>query len=46
MAATDDGACAKKSDGTLWCWGIGVFGTIGDGDTDDEYIPVQVLNFP
>ena len=32
---------ALKSDGTVWCWGWNSFGQLGDGTTNDEYVPVQ-----
>jgi alpha-tubulin suppressor-like RCC1 family protein len=35
-------ACARKGDGTLWCWGINNDGQLGDGTTVDKYEPVQV----
>jgi alpha-tubulin suppressor-like RCC1 family protein len=34
---------ALKSDGTVWTWGEGQFGVIGDGGVGDEYVPKQVL---
>jgi alpha-tubulin suppressor-like RCC1 family protein len=34
--------CARKGDGTLWCWGYNVFGQLGDGTTTDRASPVQV----
>ncbi len=34
--------CARKQDGTLWCWGFNVAGQLGDGTTGDQYSPVQV----
>jgi alpha-tubulin suppressor-like RCC1 family protein len=46
IGAGDHYTCAKKNDGTIWCWGTGDAGQIGDGDTDSEGSPVQVLNFP
>jgi alpha-tubulin suppressor-like RCC1 family protein len=34
------GACVRKGDGTVWCWG---YGTMGDGSAAGEYAtPVQV----
>jgi alpha-tubulin suppressor-like RCC1 family protein len=36
-------ACARKADGTLWCWGTGNVGQVGDGTTDSQKpSPVQV----
>ncbi len=35
-------ACARKSNGQIWCWGGGNYGGNGDGDTDHESAPVQV----
>ncbi|MDD5726033.1 MAG: hypothetical protein PHC53_01310 [Patescibacteria group bacterium] len=32
-------ACARKNDGTLWCWGSGV---VGDGTLTGALTPVQV----
>jgi alpha-tubulin suppressor-like RCC1 family protein len=41
------GACGRRSDGTLWCWGRGSGGYLGDGNTHlDGSIastPTQVL---
>lgn len=34
--------CARRSDGTLWCWGVNWDGTVGDGTTEDRSSPVQV----
>jgi alpha-tubulin suppressor-like RCC1 family protein len=34
--------CARKTDGTLWCWGRSFWGQLGDGTTADKSSPVQV----
>jgi alpha-tubulin suppressor-like RCC1 family protein len=34
--------CARKFDGTVWCWGSNAFGQIGDGTTIDRASPIQV----
>jgi hypothetical protein len=37
------GGCALKADGTVWCWGSGADGRIGDGAGADRDVPVQVM---
>lgn len=34
--------CAVKVDGTLWCWGYGPQGRLGDGATTDNTTPNQI----
>ncbi|HEX8703716.1 MAG TPA: Ig-like domain-containing protein, partial [Myxococcaceae bacterium] len=34
--------CATRTDGTLWCWGSGVWGQLGIGDSATRLSPVQV----
>jgi alpha-tubulin suppressor-like RCC1 family protein len=34
--------CAIKTDGTLWCWGLGASGQLGIGSTSSKIIPYQV----
>jgi alpha-tubulin suppressor-like RCC1 family protein len=34
--------CARKSDGTVWCWGEGGVGELGNNGTADSAVPVQV----
>ena len=34
--------CARKGDGTLWCWGMNDVGQLGDGTTMSRSSPVQV----
>ena len=36
------GAVALKSDGTVWTWGAGGSGALGNGATVDSAVPVQV----
>ena len=35
-------ACGVKNDGTVWCWGEGGDGQLGQGSTADSSTPVQV----
>ena len=34
--------CGTRSNGTLWCWGEGTNGWLGDGNNADSTLPVQV----
>jgi alpha-tubulin suppressor-like RCC1 family protein len=43
IAAGDLFSCARKNDGTLWCWGSNTFGQLGDGTTFDSLVPIQVI---
>ncbi len=42
VAAGDSHTCARKADGTLWCWGNGNLGALGDGSATVKPTPVQV----
>jgi alpha-tubulin suppressor-like RCC1 family protein len=42
VAAGSMHSCARKSDGSLWCWGYNAFGQLGDGSTTNESSPVAV----
>ena len=47
VTAIDTGgshACALKSDGTLWCWGYGDNGRLGNDDDSNKDHPVQVVD--
>lgn len=35
-------SCAMKNDGTVWCWGYGSSGQLGNGQTEKVNAPVQV----
>ena len=37
--------CARKADGSVWCWGANQFGELGDGVTDNNPVtsPVAVM---
>jgi alpha-tubulin suppressor-like RCC1 family protein len=43
VAAGLDHTCARKTDGTLWCWGGNSAGQLGDGTMNDRSSPVQVV---
>lgn len=34
--------CAKKGDGSVWCWGLGTLGQLGDGLLATHPVPTQV----
>jgi alpha-tubulin suppressor-like RCC1 family protein len=38
-------SCARKQDGTLWCWGNNAYGQLGDGTTASKSTPVEVTAF-
>lgn len=40
----EDHTCALRKDGSVWCWGDGNEGQLGDGDWSDKNAPVQVAN--
>jgi alpha-tubulin suppressor-like RCC1 family protein len=42
VVGSDSHSCARKSDGTLWCWGSNQYGQLGTGDTDPRYEPTEV----
>ena len=43
VASGQSHSCALKSDGTVWCWGDGDDGQLGDGDLDaHNSLPTQV----
>ena len=42
VAAGSQHSLALKADGTVWAWGWGEFGQLGDGSATDRWMPVQV----
>src|SRR6185295_4005862 len=42
LVTSDTHTCARKTDGTLWCWGNNQFGQLGSGDTVAAAGPVEV----
>jgi len=46
IAASYNGGVALLGDGTVWTWGTGDFGEIGDGTTSTNKTPVQVPGLP
>lgn len=44
VSAGQEYTCARKTDGSLWCWGLNSSGQIGDGTTNDTSTPVFVLS--
>jgi alpha-tubulin suppressor-like RCC1 family protein len=44
QVSAGDHTCARKKDGTLWCWGSNGYGQVGDGTTSNSRpTPVQTL---
>ena len=43
VAIGDDHACATLADGSLWCWGRGDLGQLGDGRAMSSVVPVEVI---
>lgn len=43
VTAGDDHTCVVDDVGSLWCWGAGEAGQIGDGATVDRHSPVQIV---
>ena len=42
VAAGDAFTCARKGDGSLWCWGLNADGQLGVGDAVDRWSPSEV----
>lgn len=42
VASGTDFTCARKTDATVWCWGLNSSGQLGDGTTTNRNRPVQV----
>ena len=42
VAAGDSHSLAVLEDGSVWAWGTGAFGQLGNGQTDDSTVPVPV----
>ena len=48
VEAGNEHTCARKQDGTLWCWGYNRYGQLGDGTASNlpSPSPVQVVSCP
>ena len=44
IIAGDSHTCALKQDGTIWCWGYGGNGRLGNDDDSNKDHPVQVVD--
>jgi alpha-tubulin suppressor-like RCC1 family protein len=42
IAAASNVTCGIREGNTLWCWGAGAYGALGDGQTVDESQPQQI----
>lgn len=38
--------CAVMADGRVLCWGFNQLGQLGDGTTENRYVPTAVVNLP
>jgi alpha-tubulin suppressor-like RCC1 family protein len=36
-------ACARRAEGSAWCWGYNAYGQLGDGTTEDRQLPTRVI---
>jgi len=43
--ARDHHCLSMKSDGTIWCWGSGTLGELGNNQIQDSDVPVQTAAF-
>ncbi len=43
LAAGDQHLCGIRDDGSLWCWGLGSLGQLGNGGTAPAGLPAQVM---
>jgi alpha-tubulin suppressor-like RCC1 family protein len=43
ITAGADHTVARKSDGTVWAWGLNAYGQLGDGTSTSSRTPVQVV---
>ncbi len=43
IAAGGEHTCGIKADGSVYCWGYGEFGTLGDGNTADHGVATPSL---
>ncbi|MCB9655140.1 MAG: hypothetical protein H6729_13535 [Deltaproteobacteria bacterium] len=46
MSFGENHTCARRQDGTVWCWGTNFFGELGDGTNIDRTEAVQVIGLP
>src|SRR5262249_17752399 len=44
VSAGDQHTCARKTDGTIWCWGYNQYGQLGDGTNTTNPSPVKVMD--
>jgi alpha-tubulin suppressor-like RCC1 family protein len=43
LSVGDLDACAIKEDGSVWCWGLGPGGVLGNGTMNDSLAPTEVV---
>lgn len=42
VSTNQECTCAKKTDGSIWCWGWNKYGQVGDGTLKDRKSPTRV----
>jgi alpha-tubulin suppressor-like RCC1 family protein len=43
MSTGTQHTCARKPDGSIWCWGSNFYGEVGDGTSTYRLVPVQTM---
>ncbi len=44
IALGDTHSCARKSDGSVWCWGFNLWGPVGNGTTETATAPIEITS--
>ena len=44
LRVSNSASCARKANGTVWCWGYNFYGELGIGSNTNRATPTQMLN--